>query len=316
MSETEVAADTGAPARPLPLRRLTREVPISRRMVVSQDGTRISCWTNDGSGVPILLSNGLGTPVKAWPDVINDKSRYRVVSWDHRGLGASERPADETRISVKDHADDLVATMDAFGMDRAIVIGWSLGVNVAFEVAQRDPHRVAGVLAVAGVPGGSFSALFHPLPRVLRPRAGRVGAHLLRYVGPVLSTLSDGMPASEGGHFDPRALSTFGLDAMHLTTLIHVLRVFAKHDWAWYSRLAKATGDHEPMDLDFFSAPVTFIAGKWDSISSAKEVEAASDRVRGSRYVELAGTHYIPLQFPSVMKAELDRLIDRSGALA
>ena len=74
--------------------------------------------------------------------------------------------------------------MDAFGIDAAIIIGWSLGVNVAFDFAQRHPQRVAGVLAVAGVPGESFSALFHPLPRALRPGAGRISAHLLRYVGP------------------------------------------------------------------------------------------------------------------------------------
>lgn len=284
---------------------------MSRRTVTSHDGTRLSCWTNDGAGVPIVLSNGLGTPVEAWPEIINDTSSYRVVSWDHRGLGGSERPSDESHINVDDHADDLVATMDAFGMDRAIVIGWSVGVNVAFEVARREPQRVAGVLAVAGVPGGSFSALFRPLPRVLRPRAGRVGSHLLRYVGPVLSKLSDGLPASPSGHLDLRGLSTIGLDAMHLPTLVQVLKAFAKQDWAWYSRLVKATGDHEPMDLRFVDFPVTFIAGTWDSISSAPDVKAASRRLPGSRYLELAGTHYVPLQFPSVMRSELDLLADR-----
>ena len=62
--------------------------------------------------------------------------------------------------------------MDAYGVERAVVIGWSVGVNVAFEAALRAPERVAGVLAVAGVPGGTFEALLHPLPRFLRPRAG------------------------------------------------------------------------------------------------------------------------------------------------
>jgi 3-oxoadipate enol-lactonase len=284
---------------------------MGRRRVASRDGTRLACWTNDGSGVPIVLSNGLGTPVEAWPAIIGETGSYRIVSWDHRGLGGSERPADQTHVTVEDHADDLLAVMDAYEMDRAIVIGWSVGVNVAFEVARREPRRVAGVLAVAGVPGGSFSALFHPLPRALRPRAGRIGAHLLRFVGPVISRLVDGLPASPEG-FDLRSLSTVGLDAVHLNTLLHVLRAFARHDWAWYSHLVKAAGEHEPIDLRFVGVPVTFVAGKWDSITSAQRMRAASAEVRGSRYVELAATHFVPLQFPAVMNSELSRLIDRS----
>ena len=169
------------------------------------------------------------------------------------------------------------------------------------------------MLAVAGVPGGSFSALFHPLPRALRPGAGRIGAHLLRFVGPVVSTLSDGLPGSPDGDFARRWLSTIGLDARHIVTLVHVLRVFAKHDWVWYSRLVKAGGEHEPIDLRFVKFPVTFIAGTWDTITSAEDVQAASRQVTGSRYLELDGTHYVPLQFPSMMSTELSLLVDRSA---
>ena len=64
--------------------------------------------------------------------------------------------------------------MDSYGVDRAVVIEWSAGVNVAFEAAVRQPQRIAGVLAVGGVPGGTFEALLHPLPGFLRPR-GRAG---------------------------------------------------------------------------------------------------------------------------------------------
>jgi 3-oxoadipate enol-lactonase len=285
---------------------------MARRTVESADGTRLSAWTNDGTGLPVVLCNGLGTPVEAWSSITDETARYRVISWDQRGLGASARPADQTRITVADHAADLMAVMDAYGMARAIFVGWSLGVNVAFEVAQRDPGRVAAVLAVAGVAGGTFAALFHPMPRVLRPRAGRIGARLLRYVGPALNTMADALPASPGGAFDVRSLRTLGLDAVHLNSVLQVARTFARHDWQWYSRLARATGDHKPIDLSFIEVPVTFVAGKWDAITSADTMRAAHAQVRGSRFVELPATHFVPLQFPKNMRAELSALVDRS----
>jgi pimeloyl-ACP methyl ester carboxylesterase len=239
----------------------------------------------------VLISNGLGTPHDAWPTINRQTETYRVVTWDHRGLGGSDRPSDESRITIADHTDDLFAVMDSYGIDRAVVIGWSAGVNIAFEAALRDQRRIAGVLAVGGVPGGSFEALLHPLPRFLRPRAGRVGSHLMRYLGPVLNRLGDVMPGSPEHGFDSRGVGTFGLDLVHGQTLVRVLRQFANHDWPWYSRLARAVGDHPPMDLSAIDMPVTYIAGTWDAVTSAERMRAASAQTPQSRYVELPATH-------------------------
>jgi pimeloyl-ACP methyl ester carboxylesterase len=271
----------------------------------------LRAWSNEGRGVPVLISNGLGTPHDAWPTINEQTDTYRVVTWDHRGLGGSDRPADESRITISDHTDDLFAVMDTYGIDRAVVIGWSAGVNIAFEAALRDQRRIAGVLAVGGVPGATFEALLHPLPRFLRPRAGRVGSHLMRYLGPVLNRLGNGLPGSPEHGFDPRGLSTFGLDVIHGQTLLRVLRRFADHDWPWYSRLARAVGDHPEIDLSGIDMPVTYIAGTWDSITSAERIRAASARTPGSRYVELPATHFVPLQLPERMSAELSSLVDR-----
>jgi pimeloyl-ACP methyl ester carboxylesterase len=57
-------------------------------------------------------------------------------------------------VRVQDHVDDAVALLDAMGMERALVACWSIGVNIGFELAQRHPDRVAGLMAVAGVPAG------------------------------------------------------------------------------------------------------------------------------------------------------------------
>ena len=258
-----------------------------------------------------MISNGLGTPHDAWPSINRRTDRYRVMTWDHRGLAGSDRPADESRIHISDHTDDFFAVLDAYDVDRAVVIGWSLGVNVAFEAALRAPDRIAGVLAVAGVPGGSFDALLHPLPRMLRPRAGRLGAHLMRYLGPVLNRVGAALPGTPEHGFDPRGVGTLVPDLVHGDVLIRVLRRFADHDWPWYSRLARAVGDHPPIDLSVIDMPVTYVAGRWDSVTSAERMRVASQNTPHSRYVELPGTHFVPLQFPARMSTELDSLIDR-----
>ena len=281
------------------------------RSVISVDGTRLRAWDNGGRGVAVLISNGLGHPPDAWPDIVGRTDTYRVMTWDHRGLGGSKRPCDESRINICDHTDDFFAVMDCYGIERSVVIGWSVGVNVAFEAALRQPHRIAGVLAIAGVPGGSFQALLHPLPGFLRPPAGRVGSHLMGYLGPVLNAVGDGLPGSPEGGFQPRGIATLGLDVIHGQTLYQVLRRFAKHDWPWYSRLTRAVGEHPAMDLSGIDMPVTYMAGRWDAVTSAKQIRAAAENTPQSRYVELAATHFLPLQFPGRVSAELGSLVDR-----
>ena len=53
--------------------------------------------------------------------------------------------------------------MDHFGVDRAVLMGWSMGVNTMFELAVRHPERVTGLFAVAGVPGDTFATMLGPL---------------------------------------------------------------------------------------------------------------------------------------------------------
>jgi hypothetical protein len=53
-----------------------------------RDGTVLRAWTNDGSGVPVLLCNGLGAPPQAWPGLVAPDSGYRVVTWYQRDWAA------------------------------------------------------------------------------------------------------------------------------------------------------------------------------------------------------------------------------------
>lgn len=72
--------------------------------------------------------------------------RYRVVRYDARGYGRSSRPEPGIPYS---HVDDLVAVMDAVEVDRAALVGCSMGASTAIDAALTHPARVTG-LALAG----------------------------------------------------------------------------------------------------------------------------------------------------------------------
>jgi 3-oxoadipate enol-lactonase len=284
---------------------------VTSQQVTSSDGTLIRAWSTRGDGVPVLLCNGLGASPSAWPAVVARASGFRVVGWDYRGLGDSQRPRTPGRVQVEDHAADARAVLDAFGLPSATAVGWSLGVNVAFELALDDPGRVNGVLAVAGVPGGSFSSLFAPLgvPRRLRPRAGRLSSRLLPVVGPLLPLLTGGMQPWQD-LIGPAVAHRSSSEAARLEGLTSVLREFAGHDWRWFRHLAVAVADHAPLDLSPLSCPVTFLAGRYDTLVDAADMRTAAECLPAARYREFPGTHFLPLQYPELMLQELRLLTE------
>lgn len=279
----------------------------------SADGTRVRGWRNGGEGLPVLLSNGLGTPPEAWPTVVRPDNGFRVCTWYYRGTGGGDRPADPTRISVDDHVEDAIALLDHEGVERALVACWSLGVNVGFELARRHPERVAGLLAVAGVPGGTFRAMGAPLriPRRFRHDVGVAAARLGRFAGPGLSWLAQRVPlnsvtASLINH------TGFVLPAAKPDRLIPALAEFRRHDFRWYFTLAIAASEHEPMDLSFVEMPATLIAGRYDVLTSMHDMVEAAARIPHAELKILPGSHFLPLEFPDEIAGHLGALAGRT----
>jgi pimeloyl-ACP methyl ester carboxylesterase len=94
-----------------------------------------------GNGPPLLLIAGLASDVATWVpvrDVLG--ARYSLVTVDNRGCGRTT-PVDAP-ISVPQMADDCAALLDALGLERAHVLGHSMGGMIALELAARHPTRV------------------------------------------------------------------------------------------------------------------------------------------------------------------------------
>jgi pimeloyl-ACP methyl ester carboxylesterase len=279
--------------------------------VPSADGTVLRAWRNDGEGLPLLLCNGLGTIPQAWPGLVDDH-RYRTTTWYHRGTFGSPRPADPARVRIEDHVDDAVAVLDAAGVERALVACWSIGVNIGFELAQRHPDRVAGLMAVAGVPGGTFATMGGPLrvPRLVRrPLATRV-AKGARATGPALTWLAHRVPV------DRRVAwlvshSGFMLPAARTDVVEPMLREFVQQDWRWYFHLAVAASEHHPMDLSFVECPVTLLAGRHDVLTSMHDVVDAAADIPHAHVTVLPGSHFLPMEYPELVSAALAELAAR-----
>lgn len=284
--------------------------------VISADGTRVRAWRNGGDerGLPVVISNGLGTPPESWPRLVDEPQTFHAVSWYYRGTGGGERPAEPSHVSIDDHVDDLIAVMDAEGIERALLACWSLGVNVGFEAALRYPERVAGVLAVAGVPGGTFRAMGGLLrvPRRLRHPLGVFGTHLLRRAAPGIGLLVKAVPMNRSTAWLV-AHSGFVLPAAKPEVLLPALRVFSGHDWRWYFTLALGAVDHAPLDLSGLRVPATLLAGRWDVLTWMGDMQAAAATIPDCELAVLPGSHFLPLEYPDEITDALLELADRAG---
>jgi esterase len=104
-----------------------------------------------GAGDPILCIHGAGSSTQLWADAVEQLARLgRVIAYDRRGCGRSERPEPYERTSVSEHADDAAALLDALDAGPAVVIGRSYGGTVAVDMATRYPGKVRACASLEG----------------------------------------------------------------------------------------------------------------------------------------------------------------------
>jgi esterase len=118
--------------------------------VIPANGVRLY-YEEHGSGAPILCIHGTSGSAAVWADAVEQLARLgRVIAYDRRGCGRSERPEPYERTSVAEHADDAAALLDALGAAPAVVIGRSYGGTVATDLALRHPELVRAFVVLEG----------------------------------------------------------------------------------------------------------------------------------------------------------------------
>jgi pimeloyl-ACP methyl ester carboxylesterase len=281
--------------------------------VTSADGTVLRAWTNDAPGPSVLLCNGLGTNPYAWPALLRHDCGVRVVSWNHRGVGGSQRPADPDRVGIDAFVEDAVAVMDEAGLDSTVVAGWSIGVNTGFELAVRHPDRVTGLFAVAGVPGATFASMLGPLyvPRPLRAPITVGLSYLAREAGHLLSPLTRALPVNRVTASLLRH-SGFMFPSADQEVVRQAVSEFLSTDVDWYFRLAVAAARHERVSLRGIGVPTAFIAGRHDLLADNRDMATAADRIPEAVCHVLPGSHFLQMEHPERVHQELLELVGRA----
>ena len=241
---------------------------------VEHDGARIR-FASYGAGPPvILLHGGLGHSGNYFHQLgaLRDSGR-RVVLIDSRGHGRSTR--DAKPYSYERMADDVLAVMDALGVERAAFVGWSDGACIALDVARRRPERVSGVFF--------FGCNVDPS-----------GTKALDERNPLLG----------------RCFSRHMKDYAQLSATPNDIESFA----AAVMEMQRTQPNYSAADLAAIEVPVTIVHAEHDEFIERSHADYLARTIPDASFVFLPGvSHFAPLQRPDEFNRAVLEFLGTTG---
>jgi pimeloyl-ACP methyl ester carboxylesterase len=114
---------------------------------IAVDDVDNSSGNGSGNRPPVLLLHGLGCGKRMWFHQTRAlRKHFRVITYDLRGHGLTDAPAAATEYSAAHLTRDLVGILDALGIERAAIVGFSLGGGPALALAASRPERVSRLI--------------------------------------------------------------------------------------------------------------------------------------------------------------------------
>lgn len=286
---------------------------VPRKILRSHDGTEIAYWVVGDGARTLLLANGLGGRLYAWEPVVRALlPRYRLITWDYRGLFDSATPDSRRHLSIPDHAEDARAILDAEGIERAVACGWSMGVQVSLELCTLHPERVAGLVLLNGTYGHAFLSGFQPIFPL--PFVGRWGHRAIEYLVDH-PELGDRLAALYKAMMTPTLALFWLVSQMPMSRARPMLEryredVFGEH-FTNYLRLFQELDGHSVYHhLKDIRQPALVVSGAFDLLTPAYQSREIARRLPDAELLALTrASHFVLIERPETVLPAIERFL-------
>ena len=267
-----------------------RDVP-KRGRLIDVDGEAIH-YVDEGKGPPVVLIHGFGGHTYSYRYLIPELARgHRVVALDLLGFGYSERVPDAD-YSHQAQARRVIGLMDALGIQRASLVGHSMGGEVAMRVAAAQPDRVERLALVASVSGDRVRTL--PVTPLLKPFL------------PVFSILF-GKQMLSASFFDKTKATDEVWEAYHRPATIR-----GSMDGMY--KIMKHTRRDPPVQFPSIAAPVLLMSAEHERIVPGWMSRRLRERFPTAETAVIAGAGHVLLEErPIECNAVLRRFLEAGG---
>ncbi|MFI0844021.1 alpha/beta fold hydrolase [Mesorhizobium sp. IMUNJ 23232] len=242
-----------------------------------------------GEGFPLVMIHGLGGTSNMFFPQMQALSGFRVVRVDLPGSGRSPRPVDA--LSIEGMAQAVLKVMEATGVEKAHVVGHSMGTIVAQQIAAERPEAVASLVL--------FGALAEPAEATRNGLQAR--AKLARSGG--MSDIADQIVAN--------AISAHTREHFPAAAAF-VRESITRQDFESYARTCEALAKAQAIDAKRIKAPALLITGDADTVNPPSVAQALADRIKGAVFSSLDRSgHWATVEAPGECSRRLADFLAR-----
>lgn len=273
----------------------------------SHDGVNLNYvyYPADTDNPAVILSNGVMCVETYWVYLVKHlRGRYPVITWDYRGHGKSHVPDDPKSATMENHARDAASVLDDIGIEKAVHMGFSMGVQAAYEFYRIFPERTLGLVAVCGPYKHPYDEFFKSktlgsaLENVIR-----LGIKTHKVLKPVVATLVKTPLAFE------------------VAKVVQVDRHRAKKEdmesyFEHMGTIDYPTGLNSLIEMNRHSAedvlpridvPILIIAGEKDTMTPLRHNLEMHRLAKGSEFMVVPhGTHAAPIEQPQAINCRIE----------
>jgi pimeloyl-ACP methyl ester carboxylesterase len=221
----------------------------------TRDGTRLY-YEEAGEGTAVIFVHEYAGDYRTWEPQMRHFSRsHRCVTYSQRGYPPSDVPTDGEKYGQDIARDDVLALMDALKIDKAHIVGHSMGASTALHVGIHYPDRCLSVTAASCGYGSSPDPKIVEQMRVASRETGKMFA--TEAFTTAAARYADGATRQTQKNKDPRGFAEFArMLAEHSATghALTMLHLQAKRPMLWEMEA----------DLKQFSVPLLVIVGDED----------------------------------------------------